>query len=132
MKLKDISGFLDDNEDDDEVLEDQELKEPEEPEEPEEPKEKIDPLKFIIAEQLASKLREAEEKTEMIPDIVERGMEILRNSIGYYKLSFMGVLEKEFPMVSKRIVRTAVSEIIKRDDIEITTSMRMTFVGVVG
>jgi len=127
MRLKDISGFLDDDED--EVPEDQEPEEPEELEEPEEPEEKIDPLKFIIAEQLASKLREAEEKTEMIPEIVERGVEILRNSKSYYKLSFMGVLEKEFPTISKPIVRTAVSEMIKRDDIEITTSMRMTFVG---
>ena len=127
MRLKEVSGFLDDDED-----KDQEDQEVDEVNEVNEQNDKADTLKLIVADQLASKLKEAEEKTHMIPEIVDRGVEILSNSKGYYKLSFMGVLEKEFPMVSKPIVRTAVSEMIKRNDIEITPSLRMTFVGVIG
>jgi len=69
-----------------------------------------------------------EDDSEMIQEIIEKGMNILKSSDGYYKLPFARVLEIDFPRVKKQTIRKAVNEIIQRDDVKLNI-MTVVYVG---
>jgi len=60
---------------------------------------------------LISRAGKDTELDDMIMDIAEKALEIVGKSKSIYKLTLQGMLEIEFPLVNKRMIRTAVDSL---------------------
>jgi hypothetical protein len=69
-----------------------------------------------------------EDNTDLVDEMIDKGMNILRNSGKFYKLSFLTMLENHFQSVDKKTVRSVVQKIIDRDDVELR-NMTVVYLG---
>lgn len=69
-----------------------------------------------------------EDNTDLVDEMTDKGMNILRISGKFYKLSFLTILENNFQSVDKKTIRSVVQKIIDRDDVELR-NMTVVYVG---